>query len=214
MNPYEPLIEKILQHFAGPEFKSELTQAKANFFDGPLDEENSESFDLRMSQFYDWYFFTRKLSGYGQTPLDVCHLVRELRFTDEENQMIVNLKNHRHSLFEFIKLKDRDVYLKDLLKNEKVVVKHSDLVSGFNEEEIFEVRLIAYKDSYVFTKGFCFHPSDARKFILSEIKLHRKDPDLPPAAMMLKLIKMRFRFERYKHVKPEMIYSHESKIGV
>lgn len=214
MNPYELLIEKILKHFAGPDFKAELEKAKSEFFDGPLDEENSESFDLRMSQFYDWYFFTRELSGYGQTPLEVCHLVRELRFSEEEKKYLEDLKQHRHSLFEFIKIKDRDVYMKDLLKNEKVVVKQSNLVFGFNAEEIFEVRLIPWKDSFIFTKGFCFHPSDAKKFILSEVKRHRKDPDQDPELMMLRLIKMRFRFERYRHVKPEMIYSHESKIGL
>lgn len=212
MNPFEPLIEKILQHFAGPEFKGELAQAKSEFFDGPLDEENSESFDLRMCQFYDWYFFTREVSGYGQTPLEVCHLVRELRFTEEEKALIGDLKNHRHSLFQFIKIKDQDIYLKDLLKNEKLIVKKSDLVFGFNTEEIFEVRLVPWRGSYVFTKGFSFHPSDAQKFIYNEIKRHRKDPDLDPEVMMLRLIKMRFRFERYKHVKPEFIYSNESKI--
>lgn len=212
MNPYELLIDKILKHFAGPEFQTELVNAKSEFFDGPLDEEKTENFDLRMSQFYDWYFFTRELSGYGRTPLEVCHMVRELRFTDEENILLEKLKNHRHSLFEFVKIKDQDIYLKDLLKNEKVIVKKSEIVFGFNPDEIFEVRLIPLNDSFVFTKGFCFHPSDATKFILSEVKRHRKDPDLDPELMMLRLVKMRFRFERYKHVKPEMIYSNESKL--
>jgi hypothetical protein len=212
MNPFEPLIERILNYFAGPEFKTELTNAKAEFFDGPLDEENSESFDLRMSQFYDWYFFTREISGYGQTPLEVCHMIRELRFSVEDMSLIESLKKHRHSLFQFIKIKGQDIYLKDLLKDQKIVVKQSELVYGFNTEEIFDVRLIPYLDSYVFTKGFSFHPSDAQKFILNEVKSHRKDPDLDPEVMMLRLIKMRFRFERYRHVKPEMIYSNESKI--
>lgn len=212
MNPFEPLIEKILQYFAGADFKSELAKAKSEFFDGPLDEENSESFDLKMSQFYDWYFFTRELSGYGQTPLEVCHLVRELRFSPEELGLLENLKNHRHSLFQFLKIKDQDVHLKDLLKNEKLVVKKSEVVYGFNTEEIFEVRLIPWQGNYIFTKGFSFHPLDAEKFILNEVKKHRKDPDKDPEVMMLRLIKMRFRFERYKHVKPEFIYSDESKI--
>ena len=193
MNLYEILMDKILQHFAGADFVSELAQAKSNFFDGPLDDQNSDSFDLRMSQFYDWYFFTRELSGYGQTPLEVCHLVRELRYSPEDEQLIKDLKNHRHSLFEFIKIKNQEIYLKDLLKNEKVVVKNSELINGFNQEEIFEVRLIPSQNNYIFSKGFCFHPTDAKKFILSEIKKHQKDPDLDPEVMMLKLIKGLYR---------------------
>ena len=102
MNEYEKLIEKILNHFVGESFKDELALAKKEFFEnaGTLDE-NSEHYESRMAQFYDWYFFTRELVGYKQTPLDAAHLVRELRFTDEERELIEVLKQHRHSLFEF-----------------------------------------------------------------------------------------------------------------
>ncbi|WP_413292874.1 hypothetical protein ACLSU7_15825 [Bdellovibrio sp. HCB185ZH] len=215
MNEYEKLIEKILNHFVSEAFKDELAMAKKEFFEnaGTLDE-NSEHFESRMAQFYDWYFFTRELKGFGQTPLDACHLVRELRFTPEEVQLIEVLKNHRHSIFEFNKIKNGDVYIKDLMANKKLVVKQSPYVFGFDPDELFEVRLIPHGESYIFTRGFCFHPESAKKFILSEVKRHRKDPDLDPDLMMLRLIKMRYKFEQYKHVKPEMIYSNEGKLGI
>lgn len=215
MNEYEKLIEKILNHFVSEAFKDELAMAKKEFFEnaGTLDE-NSDHFESRMAQFYDWYFFTRELKGYGQTPLDACLLVRELRFSDEELKTLEVLKRHRHSLFEFIKIKNGDVYIKDLLANQKLVVKESSFVFGFDSDEIFEVRLIPQGDSYVFTRGFCFHPESAKKFILSEVKRHRKDPDLDPDLLMLRLIKMRYKFEQYKHVKPELIYTNEGKLGI
>lgn len=214
MNEYEKLIEKILNHFVGEEFKDELALAKKEFFEnaGTLDE-NSEHFESRMSQFYDWYFFTRDLKGYGQTPLEACTLVRALRFSEEELRLLEILKQHRHSIFEFIKIKDHDVYIRDLLSGKKLVVRESPWVFGFDPDELFEVRLIPQGDTYVFTRGFCFHPESAKKYILGEIKRHRKDPDLDPDALMLKLIKMRYKFEQYKHVKPEMIYSNESKLN-
>lgn len=70
MNENEKLIEKILNHFVSESFKEELALAKKEFFEnsGTLDE-NSDHFESRMAQFYDWYFFTRKLKGFGQTPL-------------------------------------------------------------------------------------------------------------------------------------------------
>lgn len=215
MNEYEKLIEKILNHFVGESFKDELAVAKKEFFEnaGTLDE-NSEHYESRMAQFYDWYFFTRELMGFGQTPLDACHLVRELRFTDEEMAQIEVLKKHRHSIFEFIKIKNGDVYIKDLMANKKLIVKQSPYVFGFDADELFEVRLIPQGDSYIFTRGFCFHPESAKKFILSEVKRHRKDPDLDPDVMLLRLIKMRYKFEQYKHVRPEMIYSNEGKLGI
>jgi len=215
MNEFEKIIEKILNHFVGESFKDELVLAKKEFFEnaGTLDE-NSEHYESRMAQFYDWYFFTRELVGYKQTPLEACHLVRELRFTSEEFQLIEILKQHRHSLFEFIKIKEGDVYIKDLLANKKLIVKQSPYVFGFDPDELFEVRLIPSGDSFIFTRGFCFHPESAKKFILSEVKRHRKDPDLDPDVMMLRLIKMRYKFEQYKHVRPEMIYSNEGKLGI
>lgn len=215
MNEYELLIEKILNHFVGESFKDELQMAKEEFFgnSGVLDE-NSDHFETRMAQFYDWYFFTRELKGFGQTPLEACLLVRELRFSEEELKALEVLKQHRHSIFEFSKIKNGDVYIKDLLANKKLVVKESPYVFGFDSDELFEVRLIPQGDTYIFTRGFCFHPESVKKFILAEIKKHRKDPDLDPDLLMLRLIKMRYKFEQYKHVKPEMIYSNEGKLGL
>lgn len=212
---YVSLIEKILSHFAGDSFRDEVKLAKSQFFDnaGILDE-TSPQFELRMSQFFDWYFFTRELTGFGQTPLEAVHMTRELRFAPEEMELIEKLKEHRHGIYEFQKIKDADIYIKDLLRNEKIVVKSSPWIYGFDSEEFFEARLIPFGQTFVFTKGFCFHPSEARKFILAEIKKHKKDPDLNPDEMMLRLIKMRYRFERYRHVKVDLIYSNEAKVGV
>lgn len=212
---YQNLIDKILSLYAGELFKDEVKKAKSEFFDNAgILEENSPQFELRMSQFFDWYFFSRELSGYNKSPLAIAHQSRELRLTPEEEVRLEKLRSHRHGLFEFIKIKDSNIYLKDLFKNEKLVVKESPWTFGFSSDEIFEARMIPFEDSYVFTKGFCFHPEDAKKYILSEVKRHRKDPDLDQELMMLRLIKMRYKFERYRHVDIKMIYSNEGKLGL
>lgn len=215
LNEFEELQHKILSHFAGDDFKAELAMAKKEFFDnsGHLDE-HAENFEQRMSQFYDWYFFSRELSDYKQTPIEACQLQRGLRLTDEELKTLEVLKNFQHSLYEFIKIKDEDVYLKDLFKNKKIIVKKSQWVYGFDPEEIFEVRLIPVNGSFLFTRGFCFHPETVKKFILSEVKKHQKDADLNPEKLMLRLIKMRYKYEQYKHLSPDMIYSNEGKLGL
>jgi len=215
MTPVEALIDRVLQHFAGPAFREELETAKREYF-GSVNvlQERNQQYELKLSQFFDWYFFTRELRGYGRTPLEVCEQERELRFTPAEADLLLKLRDFRHSLFEFRKLKGDDVHITDLLKNQKLVVKKSPWIYGFEPDEIFEARLVPTGESWEFTRGFCFHPAEARKYILSEIKSHRKDPDLDPDVLMLRLAKMRSRFEQYKHVRPEMIYSNESKVGV
>jgi hypothetical protein len=213
MNTITELINRILAHFAGDAFQDELLRAKSAFFDraGVLDE-NLPSFELRMSQFFDWYFFTRPLEGYGRPPVEAAEMARELRFSEEDLVVLQRLRDNRHSLFEFRKLKGNDLYVKDLIKGQKLVLKESPWIHGFDVEEIFEARLIPYLDSFLMTKGLCFHPPAAKKFIMAEIKRHRKDPDLEVDDMMLELVKMRYRLERFPHVDPAMIYSHESKV--
>lgn len=210
MDDIERLIEKILNHFAGKEFAEELEKAKKEFFDHVvMDQDRTDQYELRMNQFFDWYFFSRKLSNFGQTPLEACLLVRELRFTESELLMLSILKKNVHSLFEFSKIKNKDVYIKDVIRNSKITVKESNVLFGFNEEEIFEARLILVNGNWQFLKGFCFHPFAVKKIILTEVKKFRKNTDLDPENFIFKLMKMRYKFEQYKHVKPEMIYSQE-----
>ncbi len=208
---YEKVIEKILKYFAGPAMQDELLMAKKEFFDGSgvLDEQ-AMNYEVRMSQFYDWYFFSRQLKGYGHTPLESCHLVRDLRFDEKEQQQLLVLKQFRHSLFELIKIKGQDLHLKDLFRNEKLVVKNVENTFGFHSDEIFEVRLISEQGNWMFTKGFCFHPPEAKKYIYAEVKKHRNNPDLDVRDLMLKLIKMKYKFEQYKHVSSDLIYADES----
>lgn len=213
LTDYELLQNKILNYFVNDEFKEELNLAKKEFFEnaGYLDE-HADNFEQRMSQFYDWYFFTRELSGYKQTPIDACILQRGLRLNDQELQTLEILKQHQHSLYEFIKIKNDEVFIKDLFSGKKMTVKKSPWIYGFDPEEIFEVRLIPDKKDYVFSRGFCFHPETAKKYILDEVKKHQKDPDLNPDTFMLKLLKMRYKYEQYRHLNPEHIYSSDAKL--
>lgn len=212
---FENSFIKLVGHFASPGFQSELNLARKEFFEnaGTLDE-NKPNYTLRMNQFYDWYFLTRPLKGHMQTPLMVVDIQRELRLTEEDFQTIEILKNARHSLFELIKVKKDEIQLKDLFKNEKVSVSADQHVFEFDEKEFFEARLVEIGGKKFFLKGFCFHPESAQKFILSEVKVYQKNPDLDPADFMLRLVKMRYKFEQYRHVKPDMIYTNENKLGL
>jgi hypothetical protein len=207
------VMDKALSYFAGSKFEEEVKIAKSEFFDNAgILEEGSNQYELRMSQFFDWYFYTRDLIGYSQTPVEVINMVRELRFNDDELKLIDCMRKHRHSMFEFIKIKGSDIYIRDIIKGDKIWIKNSQWAEGFDTTEIFEVRIIPVQDNFVFTRGFCFHPEEARKFILAEVKKYKKDPDLDPDLLMLKLLKMRYKFERYRHVDIDLIYSEQSKI--
>lgn len=210
----EECIEKIVQHFTGSKFSDEIKLAKAEFFErsGVVDE-LSVDFDLRMSQFLDWYVFTR-ISSLGATPLELVKSKTEILSENLAPEILENLGQIRHSLFDFLKIKGDDVYIKDIVEGKKIIIKKSPIVVGFTTDEIFDARIVPHEDSFVFTKGFCFHPPKARKFIVREIKRVKKMPSQEKENMMLKLLKMRYLFQQYKHVNVSDIYTDDSKLKI
>ena len=129
------------------------------------------------------------------------------------------IKNSRHGIFEYIKTKGDDIYIKDLFLNEKLMIKGSQISLGFTKEELFESRLIPNGESFEFGPAFCFHPAAATKYILKEIKLVRKlkDAEAKKAqkeALIIKLSRMKYKLQQYKHVKITDIYSNNPKLKV
>lgn len=215
LSTFEECYQKLILHFTSATFKDELALAQKEFFDnaGTLDE-NKPNYTLRMSQFFDWYFLTRPLHGYMQPPVMVCEQQRELRLTEEDLQVIQILKQHQHSVYEYVKTKNNEMIIKDLYTNEKVNVVADQMIFSFDEKEFFEARVIALDGQKYYLKGFCFHPESAQKFILDQTAVFKKNHDLNFKEFLVRLNKMRYKFEQYRHVKPEMIYANDNKLGL
>ena len=213
---FKDSLQKLIGFYTKIEFTDELTSAKKFFFDntGSLDE-SKPSYNLRMHQFYEWYFIARPLSSYMQPPLSVCESHRDLRLTGDDHETIeILLATHQHSLFEFLKAKNEAILVRNLRNNEKVLVQKAKLVFGFDTKEYFQARTITIENKNYFLNSFCFHPALVQKFILDEVKKTQKNPDLNFEELLLRLNKMRYKFEQYKHVKPESIYKNENKLGL
>lgn len=213
------LIDKLLQHFTGEEHVKEVALARKEFSEkaGVLDQTN-EGFDMKMSQFADWYLFSRPRTDTGQTPIEMMEPA-SLGFTSEEIDGVEKLRNSRHGIFEFIKIKGEDIYIKELFSNEKIIIKKSPFSVGFDRVELFEARLIPVLDTYEFAPVFCFHPSQATRYILKEVKRVRKIKDkleqkIEQESVIAKLFRMKYKLDQYKHVKVEEIYSKSPKIKV
>lgn len=214
---YENLIDRVMQHYAGPGYESEVGQAKLQFSEwaGAFDE-TLPNFDLRMAQFSDWYIFTWVLSKVNLTPVEYALEDQSFKIEESERPALQNIRNSRHSLFEFLKLKKNDVYVKDLFSGLKYVIKDSHITAGFDPKEYFEARLIPFESGFVFSNSFCFHPPEVNRFILKEIKAAKKISDVSPdrarEALIVKLFQFKCKHERYKHLKLKDIYSNDSKL--
>jgi hypothetical protein len=161
---YFDLIENLMKFYVDGEFASEGVQAKNEFYDlaGIFDEQSSQ-FDMKMAQFTDWYLFTRKLNKYNITPIDHFVEKRPMRVGEDDILYYRNMANHRQSLFEFMKIKGNDLYVRDMFSDYKLVIKDSPVTYGFTKEELFQARLVPHEDSFIFALAFCFHPSEASR---------------------------------------------------
>src|SRR5437868_3305202 len=126
MTDYEKILEELTQMFTGPDYQREVLDAKREFFEraGIIDEE-SVNFEMRMSQFLDWYMFSRELSDVHLPPVNFFLEKNKDTFPPETLPFYVNLTKTHHSLFEFVKLRDSDVTIRDLFSKKKVVLLES-----------------------------------------------------------------------------------------
>jgi hypothetical protein len=216
---YEPLIERLMQHYTGSRYMPEVQAAKEDFFEraGTFDEASND-FELRMAQFTDWYLFTRPMENSGRVSIEMVLDDPGYGLRDEERPMYLNLRNSRHSLFEFLKLKGEDVHIRDLFTGFKYVIHQSRVTQGFHKDEYFEARLIPHDGGFVFSNAFCFHPPAVSRFILKEVKrvnrLAEEEQAKAREELIGRLFKMKSKFEQYRHLDIHQIYSNESKLRI
>ena len=211
------LIDKLMQYFTEGSYSDQVIEARREFAEkaGAFDQA-TDDFEMKMSQFIDWYLFVRPLNPFGKPPVQAVE-ESELELSAEDKALIPVLQKSRHSIFEFQKMKGNDLYVKDLFTGEKITIKDSDFSMGFNREEYFEARLMESEDSLQFGPSFCFHPDKATRFILKEVKRVKKIKDEESRIsekedVIAKLFRMKYKLQQYKHVKINDIYSNEPKL--
>ncbi len=210
---FEPYIERLLVYFSSEKYHEDLIDGKEQFY-GELGqyEEDTEGYEQRLNLFFDWYLFTRGLSGVQTPPAQYALELGDFEIRDEERPFFESLAKTHHSLYEISKIRGESIYLKDLFTGQKRTINDARYCVGFNKDEVFDGRLIEHEEQFYFAKGFCFHPPQAKKFLIKEIKKVRKLESDHHESLMLRLIKMRFKVEQYKHLKIDDVYNNENKV--
>ncbi|MCB9026164.1 MAG: hypothetical protein H6625_07610 [Bdellovibrionaceae bacterium] len=216
---YDELIDDIMLHFSKEKYAEEVKEAKNEFHRsvGIFDEESID-LESKINLFMDWYIFHRILKSEQVPPIKLISRGEEYKVQKGNEVLIKNMCASRYSLFEFSKVKDEDVYVKDLFSNYNIVLKKSPFILGFSKNEIFSARLFPYEDSFVFSKAFCIHPEQATKYILKEVKkINKINIDESISArqdLIYKLLRMRYKIDQYKHIKLKDIYTSDPKLRI
>lgn len=204
----KPYLDRVLETYTKGALYEEVKKARVEFCDrtGRV-AEGAETFEHQMNGFLDWYLFDRPMDKHQISPVKLFVLEHINEIDPADREIFDDLTKSNHSLFELLKVKGEDVYVKDLFTGEKYIVEESDVNRGFTKGDVFEARLVKFRDRLVFGQSFVFHPSEVRSFILKQIKAIKYLDASQRLRLIHKLASMRLKTEQYSHIDVGHIYT-------
>ncbi len=202
------VLEKILKTYSEGKYYEEVKSAKDEFFTraGKV-AEGSELFEGQMRAFLDWYMFDRPLNGVDLCPVKMYLFEFGKTMDPAERGLVEGITNSIHSIFEYLKLRGHDVYVKDMVTKEKYVIENSEITMGFTKGDVFEGRLIPHDDKLTFGESFIFHPTTCKSFIKKQIKQIKYLDQKQRLKLIHKLSIMKLKTKQYAHIDEKHIYT-------
>jgi hypothetical protein len=165
-------------------------------------------YEERTTAFLEWYALERPLAS-GRVPAE--RFLAEEKLDDKEGAWVHALATSHRSLFQVQKVHDGIILLDDLLGGGAFAVTERRRLPGVEDEEIFEARLVANvmtPPELLFTRAFQFHPREARVELERHAERAKKAGE-PRAETLFRLLRLRLKALRYKHVTADKIYKEE-----
>lgn len=196
-------LDKVLGHYTQGQFFTDLKEAKDTYFSltGKLDEDKDE-FESRMNSFNDWYIFQYRQKDGSKV---IEEYIRNNQLDEEISQSLLNVN---HSLFEFTKTSFRkQIVLKDILHDEKIVLKKDHPTISLMEGDVFTGRVIKYKGEYYLLKGVCTLPQGVKPILKKQSKKVRKMNSFEEELkFLLHLESLKTKAMHYAHIDPAKIF--------
>lgn len=211
---YQQHLEQLTAFATGEAFKDEVLAAKGEYFAATGEVfDDDRSFEPRMASFLEYYLFDRKLPGRAVTPAELFLSERGGALGPAERAAFEGFTRTVHGLFEVKKLLKDGVRVRDLFTGEDHDVYERRSVAGMAKGDILEARLVPWDGRVLFAPAFCYHPKDARKPILKELKRQKKrpEPDFTPQKLVFTASRMALKVERYRNIAVTAIYDFEHK---
>jgi hypothetical protein len=196
-------LDKVLGLYTQGQFFADLKQAKDKYFSitGKLDEDKDE-FESRMNSFNDWYIFQYRQKDGSKV---IEEYIRNNQLDEELSQALLNVN---HSLFEFNRTSFRkQIVLKDILHDEKIVLKKDHPTISLMEGDVFTGRVIKFKGENYLLRGVCILPQGVKSILKKQSKKVRKlnsfDEEL---SFLLQLESLKTKAMHYSHIDPAKIF--------
>lgn len=196
-------LDKVLSLYTQGDYFNDLKEAKDKYFSltGKLDEDKDE-FESRMNSFNDWYIFQYRQKDGSKV---IEEYIRNNELDEEVSQALLNVN---HSLFEFTKTSFRkQIVLKDILHDEKIVLKKDHPTISLMEGDVFTGRVIKYKGEYFLLKGVCTLPQGVKSILKKQSKKVRKLNNFEEELKyLLQLESLKTKAMHYSHIDPSKIF--------
>ena len=207
----QELHETLLSWATAESRKEELLAAKRAHFEryGEPHEED-RSYEVRLNGMLDHYLYDHRPAGGTGTTLERFLGAEGSSLTPDVLAAYRDLAANVHGLFEVRKIREGEVRLRDAFNGKDHDVTERRQVAGLEKGDLLEARLMPHGGALIFSGAFLYHPREARKTILAEVKKQKKaagkgaDPDVK--AFLGLLSRMALKLERYRNVRLESIY--------
>lgn len=179
------LIEEITCNYP----QEDIFEAKKDFqkISGEVFEDD-KSFESRMGCFLEWYTFDRVVPDTHLTPLQDFLQNNDPSVSPEKWGLAEAISKSIHGIFIAQKIKNDCVTVLDIFDDQKYQVQENQGTILFNSGDIFEGRVVPYKDQFYFTEHFCYHPKPTAGFIKAKIK-NLKDEEEKALSQEKRLLK-------------------------
>lgn len=204
---FNEYLERLGRAVTSGEFSEEVINARKEYFYkvGEVFEDD-KSFENKMISFTEWYYFDRILKKYQKTPLEYFIDNNQTILQKEELDIYKEFLKNIHSVFYVKKLKIGEIIVKDLCDSKITSVSQNNSKQYFLKGDIFEGRLIPFKEKYYFSDSVCFHPIAVYRKIKGALKKINKNQEDKKEFIFL-LSSMSLILERSRKVNIKDIYA-------
>jgi hypothetical protein len=207
----QELHERLLSWATSPDRTDQLLAAKGEHF-GRYGEprEDELSYEPRVNGMLDFYLYDYRPNGGKTTTVENFVASNGAGMPPAILDAYRRLSSNVHGLFEVRRIEEGRVVLRDVFLEEDHDVTERRQLAGLSKGDLIEARLLPFESRLYFSGAHLYHPPEARKRILAEVKRLKKDagrtgrPDVK--SFLALLSRMAFKFERYRNVRLESIY--------
>jgi hypothetical protein len=210
----QQLHERLLSWATAEPRKDDLLAAKREHFarHGEPHEED-RSYEVRLNAMLDHYLYDFRPQGGTGTTLERFMEAEGPSLGSAELAAYRDLAMNVHALFEVRRIREGEVRVRDVFTGSDHDVTERRQVAGLEKGDLLEARLIPFGGALLFSGAFLYHPREARKTILAEVKRLKKEAGEEPdvRAFLGTLARMALKLERYRNVRLESIYDFSSE---